>query len=268
MNIAPQLTALGHPQRLALFRLLMRRHPDRVSAGDLARALGLKPSTLSAYLSTLSQEGLISQARRGRSLLYGVDIGAVQQMFDGLFFGCCRGRVDICAPDAPDVVGKPSVLFVCVGNSARSIFAEAILRSDAGDRFDVYSAGTQPRSAPDPDAVALLAAKGHDVSALHAKHVSAFLGPDAPAMDYVITVCDRAADEDDHVWSGHPIHGHFSTPDPVAVADPGARGAAFQTAYGMLARRIAQFTTRIDAAQSRAERQTLIDDIALTGETA
>lgn len=270
-EIAHTLATLGHPRRLALFRLLMRRYPDKVTAGDIAQAMELKPSTLSAYLSALMQAGLVTQTRAGTSLHYTVDMSAVRHSMDYLFLDCCRGRPDACSPPAysssegsmtmPDT--KLNVLFICSGNSARSIFAEAILRDMAGDRFIAYSAGTQPYSELNPEAVALLERKGHDISGLRAKSISEFQGPDAPQMDFVFTVCDRAANEECPPWPGQPVTGHFSTPDPVqAEGDEATRALAFQQAYGGLWTRISLFVERLSADMKRTEQQQVVDDAA------
>lgn len=270
-QIAHTLSTLGHPRRLALFRLLMRRYPDKVSAGDIAQAMELKRSTLSAYLSAMMQAGLVTQTRAGTSLYYTVDMSAVRHSMDYLFLDCCRGRPDACSLPAysssegsqtmPDT--KLNVLFICSGNSARSIFAEAILREMAGNRFTAYSAGTSPYSELNPEAVALLERKGHDISGLRAKSISEFQGPDAPQMDFVFTVCDRAANEECPPWPGQPVTGHFSTPDPVqAEGDEATRALAFQQAYGGLWTRISLFVERLSADMKRAERQQVVDDAA------
>ncbi|WP_338113657.1 arsenate reductase/protein-tyrosine-phosphatase family protein, partial [Thioclava electrotropha] len=207
--MTPQrLTVLGHAQRLAIFRLLMRRYPDRLPAGEIGAALKLKPSTLSAYLAALSEVGLIGQTRAGTSLRYGIEMETVRSLFDALLIDCCQGRPDICSPLAqPDPSGDPAmtrstagrkfnVLFICTGNSARSILAETILRDRAGDRFNAYSAGTKPYSELNPFAMQVLRDKGHDVEPLRAKTIAEFQGEDAPPLDFVFTVCDLAANEE------------------------------------------------------------------------
>lgn len=249
----------------------MRRYPDRVRAGELSDALGLKPSTLSAYLSALMQVGLVTQARAGTSLMYSLDMGEVRRTLDYLALDCCRGRPEACLSlaagrDAGPLLErgrKYNVLFLCVGNSARSIFAETILRDMAGDRFNAYSAGTQPYSALNPFALKLLASKGHDIVALRAKNVAEFQGAQAPVMDFVFTVCDRAANEECPPWEGQPVTGHWGMPDPVGVEGTEAeKGLAFQRAYGTLARRIAAFTALPMRELDRLALQGAVDDIA------
>lgn len=266
-DISTRLTTLGHPQRLAVFRLLMRRYPDRVPAGELAQALDIKPSTLSAYLSALMQAGLVTQDRIATSLQYSIAMAAVNQTFDYLFNDCCRGRPDLCAPApfarSPMTQPKYNVLFICTGNSARSIFAEAILRKEAGDRFNAYSAGTLPRSELNPFALDVLRAKGHDISDLSSKNVNVFTGPDAPAFDFVFTVCNQAANEECPAWSRQPVSAHWGMPDPVkATGTDAEKSLAFQRAYGALANRIKLFTALPIASLDRMSLQKAVDQIA------
>lgn len=132
-----------------------------------------------------------------------------------------------------------NVLFLCTHNSARSILAEAILNAKGGARFRAYSAGSAPKSAPNPDGLALLAARGHPVEGLHSKTWQDFAGPGAPHMDLIITVCDNAVGEACPVWPGHPASAHWGVEDPSAVTgDDAARRAAFAATYGQLAERI------------------------------
>ncbi|GAA6187914.1 metalloregulator ArsR/SmtB family transcription factor [Litorivita sp. NS0012-18] len=263
-----QLATLGHPQRLALFSLLMRRYPDHVSAGEIADALGLKASTLSTYLGALQRAHLVGQKRSGTSLLYAIDMHAARQMFDALLSGCCQGRLDLCLPSPntgpaamPD--RKYNVLFICTGNSARSIFAECLLRKLGGDRFNAYSAGTRPHSKLNPFAVKVLEDKGHDTRELRAKNIAAFSGPDAPPLDFVFTVCNQAANEECPTWDGQPVSGHWGMPDPVkAQGTPAEQALAFQEAYGTLKRRIEAFVALPGQSLDRIALQSAIDDIA------
>ncbi len=265
-----RLATLSHPQRMGVFRLLMRRCPDDVPAGEIADALGLKASTASVYLSALTQAGLISQRREGTRLYYSVSLEAAREVVSGLFFDCCSGRADLCPPEFSDFLShinavkgdKYNVLFMCTGNSARSIMAETILRDTVGDRFRAYSAGTDPRSVLNPVAVELLTSKGHDVSHLRSKNIEEFQRADAPRMDFVFTVCDRAANEDCPTWPGHPVSGHWGVPDPARVEGPDAeKMCAFQQTYGALHNRIMAFSALSFEALDRGSLQTQIDKI-------
>lgn len=269
--ICHRLSALGHPQRFAVFRLLMRRYPDQVPAGEIGAALDIRPSTLSSYLSALMQAGLVTQKREGTRLRYQVDMDTTRNTLDGLFLDCCRGRPEICAsyqqpaePETGQTAGrKYNVLFICTGNSARSVFAESLLRSEGGDRFNAFSAGTRPRSELNPLAVEVLRAKGHSVAELRAKNVQEFMGEDAPGLDFVFTVCDQAANEDCPAWDGQPISAHWGMPDPVkAVGTEAEKSLAFQQAYGVLRNRITAFASLPFGQLDRISLQSAVDEIA------
>ena len=268
--IPNRLSTLGHPQRLALFRLLMRRYPDCVPATELAQALGLKPNTLSTYVNALMQAGLISQERIGTSLRYAIDMDAARETVDYLLHDCCRGRPEICAPNAYSAIHgdiqvidrKFNVLFICTGNSARSIFAESILRDLAGDRFIAYSAGTKPRSELNSFALEVLEQKGHDVSVLRSKNISEFQGADAPNFDFVFTVCNQAANEECPSWPGQPINAHWGLPDPVKVDGSDAeKSLAFHQTYGALRNRMIAFSALPFASLDRLSLQKAADGI-------
>jgi arsenate reductase len=130
-----------------------------------------------------------------------------------------------------------NVLFLCTANSARSILAEAILAARGGDRFAAFSAGSQPRGVPNPRALELLTAKGHDVSGIASKSWDVFAGPNAPPMDLVITVCDNAKGEVCPIFPGHPAQAHWGIPDPAGHGTDGAL-ADFELAYRRLGQRI------------------------------
>lgn len=265
-----RLSTLSHPQRMAVFRLLMRRYPDELPAGEIAEALQLKASTASVYLSALTQADLISQRRDGTRLLYAVNLDTAREVVSDLFLDCCRGRADLCPPQFSDFLRsissmtdrKFNVLFVCTGNSARSVFAETILRDMAGEKFTAYSAGTAHRSELNPFAIEMLKSKGHDVSPLRSKNVSEFQGPDAPGMDFVFTVCDRAANEECPTWPGQPVSGHWGMPDPVkAEGSDAEKRLAFHQTYGALHNRINAFTSLSLELLDRGTLQKRIDEI-------
>ena len=138
--------------------------------------------------------------------------------------------------------GKPlNILFLCTGNSARSIIAEAIANSlpATQGRFRGYSAGSHPKDAPNPHALKLLVQIRLPIDGLRSKSWDEFAGPGAPAMDFVITVCDQAAGEQCPFWPGQPMTAHWGMPDPAAVqgTDEEIRKAFADTAM-MLRRRI------------------------------
>src|SRR6266516_8197360 len=134
------------------------------------------------------------------------------------------------------------VLFLCTGNSARSIMAEAILNKLGAGKFRAYSAGSQPKGRVNPHTVQLLASLGYDTSGFRSKSWSEFAKPGAPALDFVFTVCDNAANEVCPLWPGQPMTAHWGTPDPAAVqGTPEEIEHAFSQAFTMLDRRISLF---------------------------
>jgi protein-tyrosine-phosphatase len=136
-----------------------------------------------------------------------------------------------------------NVLFLCTGNSARSIIAEAILNRLGAGKFQAFSAGSRPKGAVNPQALRLLKDLNHDVSRLRSKSWSEFAVPDAPKLDFVFTVCDNAAGEACPVWPGRPITAHWGVPDPAAAQGTDAEIAlAFKETYRMLHQRISIFT--------------------------
>ncbi len=134
---------------------------------------------------------------------------------------------------------KPiNVLFLCTGNSARSILSEALLNDLGGGKWRGYSAGSHPSGQPHPDGLAHLIAKGHEVSGYSSKSWEAFSGGSAPKMDIIITVCDNAAGEVCPIWPGHPVSAHWPAPDPAHIEPLAARQAAFADVYKLCKARI------------------------------
>jgi arsenate reductase len=136
-----------------------------------------------------------------------------------------------------------NVLFLCTGNSARSIIAEAILNREGRGKFRAFSAGSHPKGAVNPHTIALLSRLSYDVAGLRSKSWQEFARPGAPKLDFVFTVCDDAAGESCPVWPGHPMTAHWGIPDPAAAQGaPAQIAGAFNDAYRMLSRRIEAFT--------------------------
>ncbi len=138
--------------------------------------------------------------------------------------------------------GTYNVLFLCTGNSARSIMAEAIMNKLGAGKFRAYSAGSQPKGKVHPEAQRLLHDLGYDTTGFRSKSWVEFAKPGAPALDFVFTVCDNAAGEACPVWPGRPMTAHWGIPDPAAATGTPAEVAlAFKDAYRMLHERVAAF---------------------------
>ncbi len=137
-----------------------------------------------------------------------------------------------------------NVLFLCTGNSARSILAEAILGREGNGRFSAYSAGSQPKGEVNQFAIELLQKQGFDVSGLRSKSWDEFAAPGAPHLDFVFTVCDNAAGEACPIWPGQPMTAHWGIEDPAAVeGSDEEKRSAFSTAFKLLHHRISLFTS-------------------------
>jgi protein-tyrosine-phosphatase len=137
-----------------------------------------------------------------------------------------------------------NVLFLCTGNSARSIIAEALLRHWGAGRFRAFSAGSYPKGAVHPDALALLNSLGLPTAGLRSKSWLEFADDEAPTMDFVITVCDQAAGEACPIWPGRPMTAHWGVPDPAAVEGSELmKRDAFRAALRALDNRIKLFTS-------------------------
>jgi len=265
---------LGHPGRLAVFRLLMRFAPQGVRPTEIAVALGLKQNTLSHHLADLTAAGLVQVERHGRSLLYTVDLDTTEGLIGYLALDVGRARPDLLAPLLASQKERMmrdtdfDVLFICSGNSARSIFAEVLLRDLGKGKFQAFSAGTRPNTELNPFALDVLRRNGHDVAGLRAKHLSEFQQAGVPEMDFVFTVCDTAAAEECPPWPGQPITGHWGLPDPVKAEGTDAeKGLVFAQTYAALRRRIMAFVALPFEALDRLALQTQVDHIATQTDT-
>ncbi|MGF1548198.1 MAG: helix-turn-helix domain-containing protein [Thiotrichales bacterium] len=271
---ADALSVLGHEGRLAVFRLLARRAPGGVRPSEIANALNIKPSTLSIYLAALERAELIHSTRIGKAIFYRIDLHQVGQLIDYLVNDCCRGRPELCVPMAAHALKHVNleakemsnrvfnVLFICVGNSARSIMAETILNEEGGGKFRAFSAGTKPYSTMNPIALDVLRNLGHNIGTLRAKSTAEFREPTAPHFDFVFTLCDQAANEECPPWPGQPITAHWGMPDPVKAAGTEVeRVLAFKETYRTLRHRLLAFVALPIDTLDRVALQHRLDEI-------
>jgi arsenate reductase len=226
--------ALAHETRLTVFRTLAR--VGELRASDLALQTGLAPSALSFHLKDLRAAGLVETRRDGRYILYSANYGGLSGL---------RAFLDDDGSTAsPPWRGPPqyTVLFLCTGNSARSVMAECLLNRMGGGRFRAHSAGSHPRGRIDPMVLSLLSREGHPTTTLRSKSWDEFTLFDAPEMDFVFTVCDVAAAEPCPTWPGQPTTAHWGVPDPTDhPGDDMERALVTAEVYHMLANRISLF---------------------------
>ena len=254
------LGALAQESRLAIYRLLVEAGRDGLSAGTIAVRMGILAPTLSFHLSLLARAGLVTQQREGRFIYYAADFDAMNGLVGFLTDHCCGGRPELCAAPAdiakarPHIIPKSTarsrlmpnkvynVLFLCTGNSARSILAEALLNAMGGGRFRAYSAGSHPAGVVNSFALDLLRRNRHPTEGLRSKGWEEFAEPGAARMDFVFTVCDSAAGEACPVWPGQPMTAHWGIEDPsFAPGGDDERRKAFFRTYTELQHRLSIF---------------------------
>jgi arsenate reductase len=244
--------ALAQETRLDLMRILAARGASGMAAGALAAELRQPPSTLSFHLAALEQAQLIQSTRRGRHLIYSVRFFGLRSLFSFLTDTCCSGRPELCGdlarllpeepPEEERMTAAFNVLFLCTHNSARSLMAEALLDKIGRGRFNAYSAGSQPARSPMLEVIGKLETLGHDVFGLRCKSWDEFTGPDAPRMDFVITLCDTLHGQDCPDVGANPVTAAWPLPDPVEFKGaPTERATLINELYGMIRRRLEIF---------------------------
>lgn len=264
--------ALAQETRLKLMRRLASCMPSGLSAGELAAELGQLPSTLSFHLAALEQAGLVQSARRGRQVIYTVRFAGLRALFTLLTETCCSGRPELCGdllrllPDSPPEENPMSsafnVLFLCTHNSARSLMAQAILTQIGKGRFNAYSAGSKPARAPMPEVIDKLRSLGHDISGLRSKSWNEFTGPDAPRMDFVITLCDTLQGQDCPDVGNKPVTAAWPFPDPAKFTGSAIERATMINAlYGMIRRRLEIFVNLPYASLDRMALKTRLEEL-------
>ncbi len=269
---AAAFAALSVETRLSLIRLLMEAGPTGLPAGDIAASLGLPPSTTSFHLAALERAGLTQATRQGRQIIHAVRVAGIRQLLTFLTETCCGGRPELCGDIARLLPPLPNqdhgmtpafnVLFLCRHNSARSILAEAILKRIGGQRFHAFSAGSDPIPAPNPQVLAKLRAFGHDTAGLRSKSWHAFIGPNAPPMDFVITLCDVPDGPACPDFGGLAVTGAWPLPDPAKFTGSDLeRASLLNELYAGLERRLGIFVSLPFAALDRLALKRRLDDI-------
>ena len=267
--------ALGQGTRLDLLRTLLDAGSSGLPAGDIAMLLRVPSSTLSFHLRALDQAGLIAATRQGRSLIYAVQFARLRALLAFLVEACCGGRPERCGDLGRmlDTITRENtfmraatfnVLFLCTHNSARSIMAEALLTKLSPGRFAAHSAGSDPSSSgPIPEVLALLKTLGHDVSELRSKSWSEFTGPNAPEMDFVITLCDTLHGQACPDFGATTITGAWPLPDPSKFGgSPAERATLLNEVYAGLRRRLEAFTALPIASLDRMALKARLDELA------
>lgn len=223
-------SALSQETRLRIVRLLVKSGPEGLPAGAIADAMGVSASNVSFHLKDLEHSTLITSRREARSIVYTASFDAIGDLVRFLMEDCCSGDPDICAPLLRSLTFPPpkprrvpmtdrifNVLFLCTGNSARSILAESILAKEGAGKFAAFSAGSHPKGEVNPFALKVLQAMGYPHEGFSSKNWDQFGGEGAPQMDFIFTVCDNAAGEVCPVWPGHPMTAHWGIEDPASV---------------------------------------------------
>jgi len=272
LEAAAAFAALSVETRLRLVRLLMAAGPTGLPAGDLAANLRLPPSTTSFHLAALERAGLTQATRQGRQIIHAVRVAGIRQLLAFLTETCCGGRPELCGdiarllPPLPDedhgMTPAFTVLFLCRHNSARSIMAEAILKRLGGPRFRAWSAGSDPGPDPNPEVLAKLRAFGHDTSGLRSKSWHEFTGPNAPRMDFVITLCDALDGPACPDFGDLVVTGAWPLPDPAKFTGSDLeRAALLNELYAGLERRLRIFVALSFASLDRLALKRRLDDI-------
>ncbi len=273
-EVATGFAALSQETRLALMRVLGSRGSSGMAAGELAADLGVAPSTLSFHLAALEQAGLIHSKRQGRYVVYAIRPAGLRALFSFLAHTCTnqpdllRGLARL-LPDVDEVsVMAPAfnVLFICTRNSARSVIAEAILDRIGRGRFNAYSAGSNPAGKPMPEVLMRLKMLGHDISQLRSKSWSEFMGPDAPRMDFVITLCDPDDGEVCPDLGSRPVTAVWPFPDPARFRGSDVEcKALLNELYGMIRRRLETFTNLPFKSLDRMALKARLDELSGAG---
>jgi len=228
--------ALGQESRLNVFRLIIQKGDVGLTPTQINELLGIPNATLSFHLKELLNADLISVERQSRNLIYRPNAATVDALMRFLMDNCCGGKSCMPIQLMEKATMTPyNILFLCTHNSARSILGEAIASTQTHGKFIGYSAGSTPGNNVSPFAIELAREMRYPVEKLRSKSWDEYAMPDAPQMDFIITVCDSAAGEVCPIWPGKPASAHWSFPDPSQVqgSDEDKRRAFREVMYGL-----------------------------------
>ena len=241
------LAGLAQETRFEIVRLLTASGSAGLAAGELGARLKLSSAALSFHLNHLKRAGLVRSQRRSSFVIYDATLRTIDSLIEYLIAHCVDSARESARPARADegaVEPRPfNVLFLCTRNSARSIMAECAMNRWGGGRFRAFSAGSQPGEAVHPTTLRLLKTLNYETTPLRSKSWNEFAIPDGPPLDFVLTLCDRAAAETCPTWPGQPIRAHWGIQDPVSARGKDrARAKTFAKVYRELERRIRIFT--------------------------
>lgn len=242
------LSALAQESRLDILRLLVARGPQGLASGEIGARTRMPTPTLAFHLNQLKYAGLVSSQRQSRLVIYTARFptldGIIKYLSENYSAGHCEAQTSGKASALMPPERPLNVLFLCTRNSARSIMAECAMNHWGHGKFRAFSGGSHPNKTVHPLALELLKELNYDTDGLRSKSWEDFARPDGLPLDFVFTLCDRAAAEACPTWPGQPITAHWGVNDPVAfVGSPTARHAIFRRVYVELEQRIRIFTS-------------------------
>jgi len=270
---AAALAALSQETRLDLVRMLIAEGANGLPAGEIGSRLNVPASTLSFHLAALERVGLTQSTRHGRQIIHAVRIASLRRLLGFLTETCCAGRPELCGdlahllPIPPNeeqlMTAAFNVLFLCTHNAARSIMAEAILRKVGGAGFQAYSAGSDPIAEPNREVTAKLKALGHDTTGMRSKSWLEFTGPNAPRMDFIITLCDTPDGQICPDFGALTVTAAWPLPDPAKFTGGAIeRAAMLNMLYASLRRRLEIFVALPFASLDRMALKARLDQLA------
>jgi protein-tyrosine-phosphatase/DNA-binding transcriptional ArsR family regulator len=246
-DLIAALAALGQETRLDILRILAQRGAEGLPPGVIGERLKLPLPTLSFHLNDLKHSGLVVSHRESKAVLYEVKVSTIDKVVEYLSENC-RGRMKAAnlaqRPKAKTLGRRMKILFLCTRNSARSIMAECAMNRLGEGRFQAFSAGSDPAANVHPATLRLLRELNFETRRLRSKSWDEFAAPQNAPLDFVFTLCDRAAAEPCPAWPGQPLRSHWGVKDPLIFeGSSSTTRKVFLETYAALEQRIKIFTS-------------------------